>query len=129
MNTDQDSEQGPPPDPPKLYLDENIHGSLLAQLRRRGIDVVAPMEVDMLAKSDEQQLAYAAANQRAILTFNVRHFERVHADFLMAGHEHWGVLLSTEEHVGVLVHRLLRLVNTLSAEDLKNQARWLSEFS
>jgi hypothetical protein len=39
-----------------------------------------------------------------------------------------GVLLSREEPVGVLLHRLLRLVNRLSAEDLKNQTRWLSDF-
>ena len=109
-----------PPDPPKLYLDENIQGSLLAQLRRHGIDVTAPTEAGMLSKSDDQQLAYAATQQRAILTFIVRHFEQVHAEFLMAGWEHWGVLLSKEEPVGVLLHRLLRLVNTLSAEDLKN---------
>ncbi len=83
----------------------------------------------MLSKSDDQQLAYAATQQRAILTFDVRHFERIHTEYLIAGREHWGVLLSKEEPVGVLVHRLLRLVNTLSAEDLKNQARWLSDFS
>lgn len=118
-----------PPDPPKLYLDENIQGSLPAQLRRHGIDVIATAEAGMLSKSDDEQLAYAATHQRAILTFNVRHFELIHAAYLMAGQAHWGVLLSKEEPVGVLVHRLLRLVNTLSAEDLKNQARWLSDFS
>lgn len=128
MSVGQKSKQVPP-DPPKLYLDENIQGSLLAQLRRQGIDVLAPADAGMLGASDDQQLAYAAAQQRAILTFNVRHFERVHAEYLMAGREHWGVLLSKEESIGVLVHRLLRLVNTLSAEDLKNQSRWLSDFS
>jgi hypothetical protein len=128
MSIGQESTQVPP-DPPKLYLDENIQGSLPAQLRRHGIDVIATAAAGMLSKSDDQQLAYAATQQRAILTFNVRHFERVHAEFLMAGREHWGVLLSKEEPVGVLVHRLLRLVNTLSAQDLKNQSRWLSEFS
>jgi len=37
-------------------------------------------------------------------------------------------VLSTEETVDVLRRRLLRLLNTLSAEELKNQIRWLNEF-
>ncbi|MBF8285257.1 MAG: DUF5615 protein, partial [Anaerolineales bacterium] len=40
----------------------------------------------------------------------------------------WGIVLSTEESTDVLRRRLLRLLNTLSAEELKNQIRWLNEF-
>ncbi len=37
-------------------------------------------------------------------------------------------ILSTEEAVPVLRRRLLRLLNTVSADGLKNQMRWLNEF-
>jgi hypothetical protein len=47
---------------------------------------------------------------------------------LAEGKEHWGIVLSTEETADVLRRRLLRLLNTLSAEELKNQMRWLNEF-
>lgn len=36
--------------------------------------------------------------------------------------------LHLNEHLSVLFHRLLRLLNTVSAEELKNQIRWLNEF-
>jgi hypothetical protein len=37
-------------------------------------------------------------------------------------------LLSTEETISVLRRRLLRLLNAVTAEELKNQMRWLNEF-
>jgi len=44
------------------------------------------------------------------------------------GKEHWGIVLATEEPISVLMRRLLRLLNSVSAEDLKNQIRWLNDF-
>lgn len=38
------------------------------------------------------------------------------------------IVLSTEEPTPILRRRLLRLLNTLSADELKNQIRWLNEF-
>ncbi|MCK6566950.1 MAG: hypothetical protein HUU12_05045 [Anaerolineales bacterium] len=44
------------------------------------------------------------------------------------GKEHWGIILSNREPIGELLRRILRLLNTVSAEELKNQIRWLNEF-
>ncbi len=51
-----------------------------------------------------------------------------HMGYLAEGKEHWGIILSTEEMLDVLRRRLLRLLNTVSAAELKNQIRWLNEF-
>lgn len=82
----------------------------------------------MVEADDEEQLAYAASQQRALVTFNHKDLVPLHEQYIAEGKDHWGVVLSTEETMGVLLRRSLRLLNTLSAEELKNQIRWLNEF-
>jgi predicted nuclease of predicted toxin-antitoxin system len=114
--------------PPKLYLNEHLSPRLVAQLRQYGFDVTSTLESGMVEADDDEQLAYAASQQRAIVTFNHKDFAVRHAQYLAAGKEHWGIVLSTQESTDVIRQRLLRLLNTLSAEELKNQIRWLNEF-
>jgi len=112
----------------KLHLDEHLSPRLAAQLRMYGFDVTSTSEVRLKQADDETQLAYSASEQRALVTFNHRDFVAIHADYIREGKEHWGLILSTEETTDVVSRRLLRLLNTLAPEDLKNQIRWLNEF-
>jgi predicted nuclease of predicted toxin-antitoxin system len=114
--------------PPKLYLNEHLSPRLAAQLRRYGFDAVSSQEAGKLSHDDEAQLAWAVSEQRAIVTFNFADFAELHEKYIEAGEEHFGIILSTAETVAVLLHRLLRLLNTLSVDELKNQIRWLNEF-
>lgn len=113
---------------PKLYLDEHLSPRLASQLRRYEFDVIACREAQMLSLTDAEQLEFACSEGRAIVTFNVRDFVALHAEYAAAHKPHWGIVLSTEEPLGVLLHRLLRLLNTVSAHELKDQLRWLNEF-
>jgi hypothetical protein len=115
-------------DPPKVYLNEHLSPRLAAQLRKYGFDVISSQEAEMLSTDDAQQLAFAALEQRAIVTFNFNDFVLLHESYLVEGKEHWGIILSTAEPIGVLLHRLLRLLNSISAAELRNQIRWLNEF-
>jgi len=54
----------------RLYIDEHVWRRLAAQLRERGFDAVNVYEVDRGGLSDEEQWRYAAAQGRAILTFD-----------------------------------------------------------
>ena len=45
-----------------LYLDEDMNNMVATLLRSRGIDAVTVQKSDMLGKSDQEQLAYAAKN-------------------------------------------------------------------
>lgn len=114
--------------PPKLHLNEHISPRLAEQLRKYGFDITSTLELGMVEADDDEQLAYAASHQRAIVTFNHKDFAVRHTRYLTEGKPHWGIVFSTEEAVDVLRRRLLRLLNTLSAEELKNQIRWLNEF-
>ena len=118
----------PPLNTPKIHLNENLSPSLAVQLRSHGYDVTTSQETGLLSEPDEVQLAFAASQQRAILTFNIGDFARLHDRYLAEGKAHWGIIFSSEVPVGVLFHRLLRLLNSVSAEELKNQVRWLNEF-
>jgi len=82
----------------------------------------------LLSESDAEQLARAAAEHRAIVTFNFNDFVALHEKYAAEGKEHWGIVLSTAEPFSLLIHRLLRLLNSATAEELKNQIRWLNEF-
>jgi hypothetical protein len=70
-------------------------------------------------------LEYAVREERAVLTFNICDFAPLHDGYLAGGKEHFGIVFSTEEVFRVLFRRLVRF---LSAEELRNQTRWLNEF-
>ena len=118
----------PPSNRPKLYLNEHISPRLAIELRGYGFDVTSSQSAKMLSQGDAEQLALAVSEQRAIVTFNTSDFILLHENYVGDGKEHWGIILSTEESTGVLMHRLLRLLNTVTADGLKNQIRWHNEF-
>lgn len=57
-----------------LYLDADVDRKLADRMRAEGFEAVSAREVDNDELSDEDQLAYAAAQKRALLTHNTRHF-------------------------------------------------------
>ncbi len=114
--------------PPKLHLNEHLSPRLAAQLRAYGFDVTSTLEVNMVEADDDEQLAYAASSGRAIVTFNHKDFAARHDRYMETGKHHWGIILSTEESMDVMRRRLLKLLNAVSADELKNQIRWLNEF-
>lgn len=114
--------------PPKLHLNEHLSPRLAEQLRKYGFDVTSTLEVGLVEATDTEQLAYAATQERAIVTFNHRDFAVLHEQYMGEGQTHWGIIFSTEESLDVLRRRLLRLLNTLSSLELRNQIRWLNEF-
>jgi Domain of unknown function (DUF5615) len=62
-----------------LLLDEMYPPSLAERLRDHGHDVVAALEVQvgLSSKSDDDVLAWAARNNRCVVTENVRDFARL----------------------------------------------------
>ncbi len=113
---------------PRLYLDEHISPRIAIQLRKYGFDAITLHERGMLSEDDREQLSVAASEQRAIVTCNFSDYVSLDEEYAAVGRQHWGVILTTEEPTGVLIRRLLRLLNALSADELKNQVRWLNEF-
>lgn len=113
---------------PKLHLDEHLSPRLSVQLRQYGFDVVCSHEVNLLSESDEKQMAFAVSENRALVTANFSDFVFLHEHYLAMNKIHWGIVLSTQEPVPILLRRLLRFLNTIKADELMNTIRWLNEF-
>jgi len=77
----------------RLYFDEDADARLAEALRRRGYDVETTVEAGLLEASDEQQLAYAVSQQRALVTHNIKDFPGKHARWVEAGGTPWGIII------------------------------------
>ncbi len=116
----------------RLYVDEDaMDRHLVEALRARGVDVVTASDAGMVERTDSDHLEYAAAQGRVLYSFNVADFYRVHSAFLMQGRSHAGIVLARQQHysVGEQMRRLLRLIATKSAEEMKNEVEFLSAWS
>lgn len=114
--------------PVSLYLDEMIPAVLAVILRQYGYDVLTAKEADMLAKSYEEQLIFAASNRKAIITFNIKDFVLLHQSWFSEGKKHFGIIVSPEIRISKLIHLCLRLLGRTESKDLINQLRFLQEF-
>src|SRR5436853_5321987 len=76
-----------------LYSDEDFPLPVVEELRRLGHDVVTAQEDGRTATPDPDILARAHMLGRAVLTFNRRHFERLHRQ----GAAHSGILSATHD--------------------------------
>jgi hypothetical protein len=64
----------------RLYADEDFDYPVVEELRRLGHDVLTVQEAGQANQRtpDEDVLAFAISQGRAVLTFNRRHFIRLH---------------------------------------------------
>jgi len=79
--------------------------------------------------TDEQQLAIATEQQRVFYTFNVGDFCQLHSYYIANQKTHTGIVISSQEYsVGEQMRRILTLIATQSAEEMRNQLVFLSSF-
>ena len=77
----------------KLCLDEDISPRVSEILKKMGMDAVSAHETSMLEASDEQQLSYAAAEGRAMVTRNRDDFITLTVQFFEALKPHKGLII------------------------------------
>lgn len=115
----------------RLYLDRHIMTRLAVDLHGRGYDVLTTEQADKDTASDEEQLAYATNEKRAILTFNIRDFVPLHEAWQAAGRSHAGIIVSQQlgsRQYVVLLQRMLRLLNHFTAEEMLANLVHLEQF-
>jgi hypothetical protein len=103
---------------------------LAPALRLRGYRAQSAAEAGNLHVSDEAQLSYAAAQGMAILTYNAQDFIPLAQAWFRAGREHAGMILSeqfSQRQFGELLRRVLRLLDSLTAEEMHNQILFLQQ--
>lgn len=77
----------------KLYLDEDISPKVSEILRKKGMDAVSAHETGMLEASDDEQLAFAAAEGRATVTRNRDDFITLTVQFFNDLKPHRGLII------------------------------------
>jgi Domain of unknown function (DUF5615) len=113
----------------RLYFDEDsMWHALVTALRARGIDVQTALDAAMIARTDEDHLAFATAQGRVLCSFNVGDFYRLHTSYMAQHKLHTGIVLARQQQysVGEYMRRLLRLMTHLTAEEMHNRVEFLS---
>ncbi len=100
----------------RFLLDKELNPAAGEVAWGLGLDVVSVHEVDRLGLSDEEQLRFAAAEGRILLTRNRDDFLSLTTEFYRRGAPHRGVLIVT---AGLPNNRPERLAHAL--------ARWKRE--
>ena len=110
---------------PKLLLDEHIWAYLAKLLREQGFDVIHVTEVELIATPDEQIMAYAVGEHRAVVTFNIKDFVPLAIQYFEDGKEHYGIVVSKELSRAELQKRVKNLLESVTAEELMNLVKYL----
>jgi len=100
-----------------LYADEDFSYPVIQRLRQLGHNILMAYEAGQTSQGieDAAVLAFATAAGRAVLTFNRRHFIRLHAEVPA----HAGIIVCTrDDDVVALANRIhQQLQDTLSLEN------------
>ena len=78
---------------------------------------------------DPDQLRFAAERGLAILTYNVSDFPDLHAETLARGASHAGIIVATQADPRRNIRALLNLLSIASAEDLRDNLIYLSNWA
>lgn len=103
----------------RFYSNENFHRLVVEALRELGHDVLTSLEAGRANQRipDEEVLAFAASERRAVLTFNRLHFMRLHRS---TNGKHAGIIVCKLDHdTSALAQRIDDLI--LHAGDLSGQ--------
>lgn len=109
----------------ELYLDEDVDVLVAELLWGRGFDVLTTRKADCLGESDEDQLALAVSHGRALVTHNRADFEELAQKYIMTEREHYGIILATRRQPYEIVRRLPKILNHLTADEMRNQLRYI----
>jgi len=113
-----------------IYLDADVERMIAKGLRRQGYNCRAADEVGMKRASDEAQLEYAARMGYALVTYNIEHFAPLHTRYLREGWEHSGIVLIPKRWgASEVLRRLLNLLDAVTADEMRNNVKWLSDFA
>jgi len=112
----------------RLYVDEDAGEHAVVQgLRIRGLDVLTTVEANRCGVTDGDQLAFAVQKRRAIDTFKVVDFARLHRNDLDAGVEHWGIIVLPDQRcsTGEKIRRLAGFISAVTSAEMINRMEYL----
>ena len=111
----------------RLYLDEDVEAGLV-RMAGVGADILSTQDAGMRGCSDEDQLALAVRERRALLTHNIDDFTALPERYQQEGQRHWGIITSRRLHAAEFERRLGRLLVVMRPEAVQNNLIPLEHF-
>ncbi len=104
-----------------------MHRGLIVGLRARNVDILTPVDAELLGQEDAVQLTFATQKRRVLYSCNVRDFCRLHGEWISQGKQHAGIIVMPRQRysVGEQLKRLLRLNGSKPAEDFRGRLEFL----
>jgi len=98
------------------------HSALVTALRARDADIQTVVDAGLRGKSDSIQLEWAALNGRALYTFNVSDFCKLHREYLDAGNHHAGIIVVPRQRYDLRqqIRQISDLLTQRTAEEMKD---------
>ena len=112
----------------KLYLDEDISPKVSVILRKKGVDAVSAHEADMLQASDAEQLSFAAAEGRVMVTRNRDDFITLTVQFFDDLKPHNGLIIVHHSLFGSDFSKLATLLMKFSKDYPRGLEPYTIEF-
>ena len=98
---------------------------IAAVLRRMGFAVTTTIEAGQRQNDDATQLAYAATQNKVLVTHNRADFEMLAQQYFAAGQPHAGIIIAVRRPPHDLVQRLLAILNNVTASEIRDQVRYI----
>jgi predicted nuclease of predicted toxin-antitoxin system len=105
----------------EFYLDEDVSVLVAELLRARGFSARTTQEAERKSTRDEDQLAYAVSQQRALLTHNRDDFARLVEEYFTGGRRHYGIIIAVRRPPQEIARRLLIILNQATADEIEDQ--------
>lgn len=112
----------------RFYLDEDLPQELARVARAQGLDVTSSHDVGNNGKSDPEQLDYAAAEDRCLVTANHRDFRHQTDRFAADGRAHRGVLALPPTWSRTSYLRIIRALATCAERRADAENDYLFDF-
>lgn len=109
-------------DPIRFYFDQHMWASAARGLQQHGVDVLTAQAAGRCGLADADQLAFATAEERVMMTFD--------PDYLAlhkSGQQHGGIAWCPlwKYRVGELIQALLLLHGVLDRDEMRNQLEYV----
>jgi hypothetical protein len=112
----------------RSYFDHHVPERFALDLRLRGFDALMAREVGNERASDEAHLRWATEHGRVVITSDFDDYPILADKWFFEGRDHAGIILLEQPRwtsYGGFLRRLLRLLDTLTADDMRNRVEWL----
>jgi len=83
----------------------------------------------MAEASDDEQMAYAATEGRAVLTCNAQDFTPIFREYWSSQRGHSGIIVSEQLAFGEMLRRVIQFLNSVTADEMRDNWKNLAEFS